>query len=176
MHMWVSFAIIAVAVFLFVSEWIELELVSLGVIAALLLLFQIAPLIGVGGQNLLSPDILLSGFSNTALLTILALLVIGQGLHHSGALDGVTQILSTASVVLGLALLIMLCLIGAGIMSAFLNNTPVVVMFIPIIAALANRYGPGAGRMLIPLSFISILGGMVTSGRVINQFAGGWAG
>ncbi len=161
MHMWVSFAIIAVAVFLFVSEWIELELVSLGVIAALLLLFQIAPLIDTGGQNLLSPDILLSGFSNTALLTILALLVVGQGLHHSGALDGVTQLLSTARRSRA-NLLIMLCLIGAGIMSAFLNNTPVVVMFIPIIAALANRYGPGAGRMLIPLSFISILGGMVT--------------
>ena len=59
-------------------------------------------------------------------------------------------------------MLILLCLVGAGIMSAFLNNSPVVVMFIPIIAALANRYGPGAGRMLIPLSYISILGGMVT--------------
>ena len=79
MHMWVSFAIIAVAVFLFVSEWIELELVSLGVIAALLLLFQLAPLTDTGGQNLLSPDVLLSGFSNTALLAILALLVVGQG-------------------------------------------------------------------------------------------------
>lgn len=161
MHMWLTFAIISVAVFLFVSEWIELELVSLGVIAALLVLFQLAPLLEAGGRNLLAPDVLLSGFSNTALLTILALLVIGQGLHHSGALDGVTQILSTARRSRA-RMLILMCLVGAGIMSAFLNNTPVVVMFIPIIAALANRYGPGAGRMLIPLSYISILGGMVT--------------
>ena len=161
MHMWITFAIIGVAVFLFVSEWIELELVSLGVIAALLLLFQLMPLTGADGGNLLSPDILLSGFSNTALLTILALLVVGQGLHYSGALDGVTQLLSTARRSRA-RILILMCLIGAGIMSAFLNNTPVVVMFIPVIAALANRYGPGAGRMLLPLSYISILGGMVT--------------
>ena len=43
MHMWMTFAIIFVAIVLFVSEWIELELVSLGVIAALLLLFQLMP-------------------------------------------------------------------------------------------------------------------------------------
>ncbi len=161
MHMWMTFAIIAVTIILFASEWIELELVSLGVIAALLVLFQIAPLLDASGSNMLGADVLLSGFSNTALITILALLVVGQGLHQSGALVGVTQILSTVRRSRA-RVIILSCLIGAGIMSAFLNNTPVVVMFIPIIAALANRYGPGAGRMLIPLSFITILGGMVT--------------
>ena len=161
MHMWMTFAIIGVAVFLFVSEWIELELVALGVIVALLLSFQLMPLIDGAGLSLLTPEILLAGFANPALLTILALLVIGQGLHHSGALDGVTQILSTARRSKA-KLLIFMCLIGAGIMSAFLNNTPVVVMFIPILAALANRYGPGAGRVLLPLSYITILGGMLT--------------
>ena len=136
-------------------------MVSLGTIAALLLYFQFSPLLDDAGNNLLSPDILLSGFANTALLTILALLVVGQGLHQSGALDGVTQILSTARRSRA-KIIIWFCLIGAGLMSAFLNNTPVVVMFIPIIAALANRYGPGAGRLLMPLSFITILGGMLT--------------
>ncbi len=161
MQMWMTFAIIALAIILFASEWIELELVSLGTIAALLIIFQLFPLVDGGGSNLLPPDILLSGFANTALITILALLVIGQGLHQSGALDGVTQILSTVRRSRA-KMVIWSCLIGAGIMSAFLNNTPVVVMFIPIIAALANRYGPGAGRLLMPLSYITILGGMVT--------------
>ena len=160
MHMWMTFAIIGIAVAMFAGEWLALELVALGVIAALLLFFNFLPLLE-NGENLLNANVLLSGFSNTALLTILALLVVGQGLHQSGALDGVTQLLSATR--RSRAKMILLgCLIAAGVMSAFLNNTPVVVMFIPVVAALANRYGPGAGRMLIPLSYITILGGMVT--------------
>ncbi|VAV90383.1 hypothetical protein MNBD_ALPHA08-1532 [hydrothermal vent metagenome] len=160
MHMWMTFAIIAIAIAMFAGEWLALELVALGVIAALLLYFNFQPLLE-NGENLLSAEVLLSGFSNTALLTILALLVVGQGLHQSGALDGVTQFLS-ATRRSRAKMILLACLTGAGVMSAFLNNTPVVVMFIPVIAALANRYGPGAGRMLIPLSYITILGGMVT--------------
>ncbi len=160
MHMWMTFAIIAVAIAMFAGEWLALELVALGVIAALLLFFNFVPLLE-NGENLLGAEVLLSGFSNTALLTILALLVVGQGLHQSGALDGVTQVLS-ATRRSRAKLILVACLAGAGIMSAFLNNTPVVVMFIPVVAALANRYGPGAGRMLIPLSYITILGGMLT--------------
>ncbi len=161
MQMWMTFTIIALAIILFASDWIELEVVSLATIASLLFYFQLMPVLDGAGNNLLGPHQLLSGFANTALITILALLVIGQGLHQSGALDGVTQILSTARRSRA-KIIIWLCLIGGGIMSAFLNNTPVVVMFIPIIAALANRYGPGAGRLLMPLSFITILGGMTT--------------
>ena len=161
MQMWMTFAIIALAIILFASDWLELEIVSLATIASLLVYFQLMPVLDSAGNNLLGPHQLLSGFANTALITILALLVIGQGLHQSGALDGVTQILSTTRGSKA-RIIIWLCLIGAGIMSAFLNNTPVVVMFIPIIAALANRYGPGAGRLLMPLSFITILGGMMT--------------
>lgn len=160
MHMWITFAIIFVAVAMFAADWIALEIVALGVIAAFLIFFDFMPLLE-NGQNVLGPDVLLSGFSNTALLTILALLVIGQGLHQSGALDGVTQFLSATRRSRAKTVLLA-CLVAAGVMSAFLNNTPVVVMFIPVVAALANRYGPGAGRMLIPLSYITILGGMVT--------------
>jgi len=160
MHMWMTFAIICIAIAMFAGEWLAIELVALAVIASLLLFFNFYPLLE-NGTNALGAETLLSGFSNTALLTILALLVVGQGLHQSGALDGVTQFLSATR--RSRAKMILLgCLIAAGIMSAFLNNTPVVVMFIPVIAALANRYGPGAGRMLIPLSYITILGGMVT--------------
>jgi di/tricarboxylate transporter len=159
--MWATFAIVLVAIVFFVGEWVSLEIVSLAIMAGLLLLFHFFPMTGADGANLLGPEVLLSGFANTALLTILALLVVGQGLHQSGALDGLTQLLSKTRGNRA-RLMIWLCLIGAGIMSAFLNNTPVVVMFIPVIAALANRYGPGAGRLLMPLSFITILGGMVT--------------
>ena len=159
--MWATFGVVLVAIVFFVGEWVSLELVALTVIGALLALFHFAPLPGPGVENLLTPDVLLSGFANTALITILALLVIGQGLHQSGALVGITQTLSKTRGHRA-RMIILASLLAAGIISAFLNNTPVVVMFIPVIAALANRYGPGATRMLIPLSYITILGGMVT--------------
>ena len=159
--MWATFGVVLIAVVFFVGEWVSLELVALAVIGALLALFHFAPLPGPGVENLLTPEVLLSGFANTALITILALLVIGQGLHQSGALVGITQTLSKTRGHRA-RLIILASLVAAGVISAFLNNTPVVVMFIPVVAALANRYGPGATRMLIPLSYITILGGMVT--------------
>ena len=58
--------------------------------------------------------------------------------------------------------MLMFTLLVAGIVSAFMNNTPIVVMFIPVVAALAGRFGIGANTMLMPLSFIAILGGMLT--------------
>ena len=96
MHMWATFGIISVAIVFFATEFAALEVIALGVIVALLLLFQFSPLVDAGGQILLPPEALLAGFSNSALLAILALLVIGQGLHQSGALDGVITRLAAA--------------------------------------------------------------------------------
>lgn len=163
MLMWVTFVIIAGAVVLFATEWVRLEITSLAVIVALLLLFYVFPITGGNGANMLDAAALLSGFANPALITILALLVIGQGLQQTGALDGLMQSLA-ASKRSGKRARLMLWVIlaSAGLLSAFMNNTPVVVIFIPIVAALANRYGPGAGAVLLPLSYITILGGMTT--------------
>lgn len=161
MHMWATFAIICVAIVLFATEFAALEIIALGVVVALLVLFQISPLVDTEGHNLLPPETLLSGFSNSALLSILALLVIGQGLHQSGALDGlITRLVTVGRGRKGLILAI--TLLVAGIISAFMNNTPIVVMFIPVVAALANRFGRGSRTVLMPLSFLAILGGMLT--------------
>ncbi|PLX35012.1 MAG: SLC13 family permease [Hyphomicrobiales bacterium] len=163
MLMWLTFAIILGAVILFATEWVRLEITSLGVITALLLVFHLFPVAGESGTNLLGAATLLSGFANPALITILALLVIGQGLQQTGALDGLMQILSASRRSASQTrVLLFVILAGAGFLSAFMNNTPVVVIFIPIVAALANRYGPGAGAVLLPLSYITILGGMTT--------------
>lgn len=163
MLMWLTFAIIAGAVILFATEWVRLEITSLGVIAALLLVFYLFPVAGESGKNLLDAATLLSGFANPALITIVALLVIGQGLQQTGALDGLMQILSASKRSGSRArMMLWMILAGAGVLSAFMNNTPVVVIFIPVVAALANRYGPGAGAVLLPLSYVTILGGMTT--------------
>lgn len=163
MLMWLTFAIILGAVVLFATEWVRLEITSLGIIAALLMVFHLFPVAGDNDANLLDASTLLSGFANPALITILALLVIGQGLQQTGALDGLMQLLSASKRSAPRArMMLWIILAGAGLLSAFMNNTPVVVIFIPIVAALANRYGPGASAVLLPLSYITILGGMTT--------------
>ncbi len=158
MQMWLTFAVIAAAITLFATEWIALEITALGVVVALLLLFHVFPLAGVVA---VTPQMLLSGFSNPALFTILALLVIGQGLHQTGVMEEVSQRLVAFGRRRGQAL-VWITLVLAAFVSAFMNNTPVVVIFIPVVATLANRFGPGAGKVLMPLSFVTILGGMTT--------------
>jgi len=160
MQMWLTFAIVATAIGLFASEVLAIEIISLGIVVALLTLFHFLPH-PIGGGAVLGPNELLAGFANPALITILGLLVIGQGLHQSGALLGLTQRLSTRRPSMA-RMLMWGAILAAGVVSAFMNNTPVVVMFIPILTALALRTGSGASQLLMPLSFITILGGMTT--------------
>ncbi|UCH74748.1 MAG: SLC13 family permease [Rhodospirillales bacterium] len=161
LQMTAVFALIVVALAFYATEKLSFELTSLGVICALLLLFQLAPVPGPDGLNRMGPARILSGFANPALITVLALLVIGDGLARTGALgQGAWLLLRAArghvAASIGLALVAVLAV------SAFLNNIPVVVIFIPIMQALAEKLGHGAGRYMMPLSFAAILGGMTT--------------
>lgn len=156
--MWAVFAIILCGVILYALDKFSIELVSIGILIALLLFFQIFP-----AKSGTSPDArsLLSGFSDPALITIMALLVIGQGIFQTGALESLTQKLSrwldkapkTTMATVFLA---------AFIISMFMNNTPVVVMFIPVLTAMALHLRGSASRLMMPLSFICILAGMTT--------------
>jgi di/tricarboxylate transporter len=155
------FALIVLALAFYASEKLSYEITSLTVICALLLLFHFVPVAGPDGINRMGPGRILSGFANPALITVLALLVIGDGLSRTGALGQGAWLLlrvvrghTAASIVLGLVTVM--------VVSAFLNNIPVVVIFIPIIQTLADRLGRGAGRYMMPLSFAAILGGMTT--------------
>lgn len=155
------FALIVVALGFYATEKLSYEMTSLAVICALLLLFHFMPVAGPEGKNLMGAGRILSGFANPALITVLALLVVGDGLSRTGALNQGAWLLlravrGNASASIVLALLAVLAV------SAFLNNIPVVVIFIPIMQALADRLGRGAGRYMMPLSFAAILGGMTT--------------
>jgi len=155
------FAVIAAALILYATEKLALEVTSLLVIVALMAIFQAFPVRAADGSNALSPTVLLSGFANPALLTVLALLILGEGLSRTGALDRVALLvhgLSRGSALLSFAVALLLV---AGT-SAVLNNIPVVVIFIPIMQALAVRNDRAAARYMMPLSFAAILGGMTT--------------
>ncbi len=159
-QMWATLAIIGVTIVVYTIDRFPLELVSGGVIVALLALFLAAPLED-NGVNQLTTETLLSGFASPALFAILGLLIVGQGMFQSGALEHPTEYLLRAydkqPILITAAIFLFIMAV-----SAFLNNTPVVVMFIPIMAALAQQGKISVSRFMMPLSYLSIFGGMTT--------------
>lgn len=164
-QMWVTFAVIVGAFALYAWEKVAIEVTSLGVLCVLMIFFYFFPIPGHNRtgtvDNVLSADVLLSGFSNSALITVLALLVIGQGMVRTGVLDILAHlILSCCGGARWLSVLAVL--LTATLVSGFLNNIPVVVIFIPIMQALADRFDMAPSQLMMPLSFAAILGGMTT--------------
>ncbi|MDD7908374.1 SLC13 family permease [Pseudovibrio exalbescens] len=154
-----TFLIIGTAIVLYATERFSIEIIALGQVVALMLLFLIFPQ-EFQGKTLEVSDFL-QGFANPALITVIALLIVGQGLFQTDALEKPSQfILDVTRHRKWLAASPLLILVGA--MSAFLNNTPVVVMVLPILTAIATAHATSPARILMPLSFITILGGMTT--------------
>ncbi|MEZ5878903.1 MAG: SLC13 family permease [Tepidamorphaceae bacterium] len=159
-HMWATFAIIAMAMVGFALERVSIELTALATVIALMALFHFFPFAGEAGK-LVSPETLLAGFANPALLTVLALLVVGQGLFQTGAVDGVTRKLGNKANLRPRTTIAVL-LVVAGALSAFMNNTPLVVIMLPVLAAIGSRARIASSRFMMPLSFVAILGGSMT--------------
>ena len=159
-QMWVTFAIIAAALVFYALERYPMEITSLGVVCALLVFFHFFPVAEPvrGGVDAVR---LLQGFANPALITVLALLVMGQGLVRTGVLDqGARQLMGIGGGHGWLTIAVILAVVL--VVSAYLNNIPVVVIFIPVMQAVAARYGRSASKVMIPLSFAAVLGGMTT--------------
>ncbi|MGK2739563.1 SLC13 family permease [Tepidicaulis sp. LMO-SS28] len=174
-QMWVTLAVIGVTVICYSMSRFSLEMTSLFAVGFLMIFFHIFPVESAGGQNLLSSTVLLSGFASPALIAVMALLVVGQGLFHSGALDKPTRVIATLA---GSRpqLVVLSTLVLVAVVSAFLNNTPVAVMFIPIMATLAARLRHRPSKLMMSLSFVCILGGMTTLiGSSTNLLAAGIA-
>lgn len=159
-QMWVVLGLAVVLLTLYTTQWLSLEISSLLVLTILLLFFQVFPLTGTYDVNLLSAEVLLGGFANPALLAVMALLVVGEGIVRTGALEGLGNVISSIRLPTIMLLAIILVLVAA--LSAFLNNTPIVLIFIPILQAVAQKTGMSASRTMMPLSYAAILGGMTT--------------
>jgi di/tricarboxylate transporter len=160
-HMWLALALVAAAVIAYAQDRIPLELASLGILVLLAVIFHVFPLDDGAGGNRLGPERIFAGFANPALIAVVSLLVLGQGLVRTGALEAVSQRLFRLGR-FGSATAITISLGAALVISGFLNNTPVVVMMIPILVALSNQLGRPTEKVLIPLSYAAILGGMTT--------------
>ncbi len=158
--MYASLLIVAVAIFFYTRDDLPMEIVSVSIITVLLLIFYIAEEF-TPNTSQISADDLLAGFGNPALITIMCLLVVGQGLFQTGALDGPTRYLMKSYD--ARPTLTLISAFGAVfVTSAFINNTPVVVMFLPIMSAFASKMGTSPSKLMQPLSFASVFAGMTT--------------
>ncbi len=160
-QMWATFALIIATLVLYVSEKVSIEVASVGVICMLITFFQVFPVNSPDGHNLLSAERMLRGFANPALITVLALLVVGQGMVRTGVLDKVARfVLDIGGGVEWLSVAIVMAVVL--VISAFLNNIPVVVIFIPVMQVLAERLYRATSKVMMGLSFAAVLGGMTT--------------
>ena len=160
-YMWFIFSLIFISMIFFSIDKIPIEITSVGIISLLVIIFQNSPFLGVSSGIPLSLEVILKGFANPSLLALMSLLVIGHGLLITGALEGIAVWVSgDKSKNTQVKFLFIMFLVF--VLSALLNNTPIIVMFIPIILSLCKQLDRPARLTLIPLSYVCILGGMTT--------------
>lgn len=148
------------ALVLFTRERIALETSSLFVLVALVLGFELFPY-AYDGNQIHAKDFFL-GFGHEALVAVCALMIAGQGLVRTGALEPVGRLLARAWGGAPSFSLLLTLLIGA-VFSAFVNNVPIVVLLLPILISVSLRTGHPPSAVLMPMGFATLVGGMSTT-------------
>jgi di/tricarboxylate transporter len=110
--------------------------------------------------GLIGPDSAFAGFSNPAVITVAAVLVISRALGRTGAIDALAGKLIGASSS-PFAHLAAFCVLGV-VLSGFMNNVGALALLLPVALSTARRHGYAPGLLLMPLSFATLLGGMTT--------------
>jgi di/tricarboxylate transporter len=147
----IVFALLAVAVVLFATEIVSFDVTAILLLSTLLMTGILEPTATEG----------FSGFSNAATITIGAMFVLSEGLRKSGALRSVGDFfIEVGQEDFWRTLTVMMVIVG--VVSAFINNTAAIVIFIPIIIRVAGDLGVSASKLLMPLSFASMFGGVCT--------------
>ena len=153
--------LVTVAMFVgFVRGKLSIEIVSLLTIAVIAVGLYFFPLEGNSPTDGLA--LAFSGFGHYALITICALMIMGRGLVVTGALEPAARFLEKVFKI-NLQLGLLVSLLIAFVLSMGVNNTPVLVLLIPIFATLAARGALPSSKTLIPLNAVSLLGGLATT-------------
>jgi di/tricarboxylate transporter len=159
-HALASLLLTALALFLFTREKIPLESSSLFVLVVLVVGFELFPFSGAHGE--VHTADFLHGFGHEALVAVCALMVAGQALVHTGALEPVARRLGQFWRRAPALALLATLLVGAGL-SAFMNNTPIVVLMLPMLIGAAARSETSTSGILLPMGLATIVGGMSTT-------------
>ena len=152
--------IAAMTFWLFASERLPIQTSALLALLALMLLFGIFPY--AAEEREMGPEVFLAGFGHTALITICCLMVLGRGLVTTGALEPFARALARMwSFAPQVAFLLMLvfCMSVSGV----LNDTPIVVLMMPVLLSVAARTGTSASNTLLPMNYAVLIGGMATT-------------
>lgn len=123
-------------------------------------LVALLALLAVVTIGLVSPSEAFLGFGHPAVITVAAVLIMGEGIKNSGLVDSLAKIIMWGNVSFSLRMLILLIMIS--IVSAFMNNVGALVLFMPIAFHLARKNGYSPSLLLMPLAFASLLGGLIT--------------
>jgi di/tricarboxylate transporter len=149
MEIWLVTIILIITVYLLISEKLPVDLTAIGIMVALMVTRTLTPVEAV------------AGFSNPAVLTVGSMFLISQAMIRTGAVGFIGQAVTRwTQGRAGMAMLLVLLI--TAVASAFINNTPVVVLFIPVVLSLSCRLGISPAKYLIPLSYASILAGTCT--------------
>ncbi len=159
-HAMVVMGIILSALFLFTREDLPLASSSLFILVTLVLFFEVFPYT-TEGRTLAARDFF-SGFGHEALIAVSALMIAGQGLVRTGALEPIGRQLARYWASYPRLSMIATLFVGA-VLSAFVNNTPIVILLLPILISVSLRTGTTAAHTLMPMGFATLIGGTTTT-------------
>jgi len=146
---YLTFIVTALALLCFVFEWLSPDLTAMSVMVVLILL------------GLVSPEEGLSGFSNSATVTVMAMFILSAGISRTGAIQMASELLlKWGGRRPGQQMLAMGAVIGP--LTAFINNVAIVSVFLPVVEDWSRKQRISVSRLMIPLSYITILGGLIT--------------
>lgn len=161
MEIALTLAVVVLALIAFIVEWLPVDLTALSISILLIVL------------GLITPEEGISGFSNSATITVMAMFILSSAVTKTGVLQIVRDWMiiwggkraSRQLLILGMAV---------GPISAFINNTAVVAVFLPIVEDWCRKSKISYSKLLLPLSYFSILGGVITViGTSTNILASG---
>jgi di/tricarboxylate transporter len=141
--------ILAVSLILFISEIIRMDLVALLVLGALAV------------TNLVTPDEALAGFSNSAVITVWAMFILSEGLTRTGIADVIGRQVLRVAGTREFSMIVVIMITGA-VLSAFMNNIGVAALMLPVVVDIARRTQIPPARLLMPLAYSTLLGGLMT--------------
>ena len=141
--------ILVVSLILFISEVIRMDLVALLVLGALAL------------SGIVDAGQAFAGFSNSAVITVWAMFILSEGLTRTGIADIIGRQVMRAGGKNEMAMIFVIMITGA-VLSAFMNNIGVAALMLPVVVEVARRTGIAASRLLMPLAYSTLLGGLMT--------------
>ncbi len=149
METWLTTLILLSTLYFLISEKIRVDLTAVGIMVLLVI------------TGILSPKEAVAGFANPAVVTVAAMFIVSKGMMKTGGVEFLgRKVIAFSRGNFHIALAIIL--LSVALASAFINNTPVVMLFIPVVMTMCCEFGLSPSKFLIPVSYASILAGTCT--------------